>query len=212
MTTAINHMLSAYLSNSPDSCMELLRQCHSIGKSLNHPGQRFNKAKLIDKKYAMVFPYLKYVDEIGYDWMFCGHRVSGKSQQSIFQKREQKTSSITITNKQNGAKQNKNENKQTFDYIILTQSSAPYAIAVASYEDIKKYFLQYGDKVAVSIPYEHLDFIVHPSENIDFLDEPIYDYGKLMDAAIDDVLRRASYFQSMLAKGIIQPKESCAVC
>ena len=182
----ITNLLSAYLSNSPNSCHELLRQCHNIGASLNDSGHRFMKAKLIDKKYSKVFPYLKYVDAVGYDWKFCKERVSGKSQQKMFQKRTNKTNAVTIANKLGKTY----VMEKMFDYIILTQTSAPYAIAVASYESICEYFEHSGDKITASIPHDKLDFIVHPSEGIDFSGEPTYDYGKLMDTILDRMLER----------------------
>ena len=189
----ISSLLSAYLANSPNSCMELLRQCHNIGTSLNDSGHRFMKAKLIDKKYSKVFPYLKYVDAIGYDWTFCNQRISGKSQQKMFQKRGDKTNSITIANKLG----NTYIAEKMFDYILLTQTSAPYAIAVASYDNICGYFQTSGDKIAAIIPNKYLDFIVHPSEGIDFAGEETYDYGKLLNTLLDQ----------MLEKGILKKNE-----
>ena len=182
----VSNLLSAYLTNSPKSCHELLQQCHNIGASLNDSGHRFMKAKLIDKKYAKVFPYLEYVDEVGYDWTFCKERVSGKSQQKMFQKRTGKTNTVTIANKLGKTY----TMEKMFDYIILTQTSAPYAIAVGSYDNICKYFEYSGDKITASIPHEKLDFIVHPSEGLDFQDEPTYDYGRLMDTIMDRMLER----------------------
>ena len=182
----VSNLLSAYLTNSPKSCHELLQQCHNIGASLNDSGHRFMKAKLIDKKYAKVFPYLEYVDEVGYDWTFCKERVSGKSQQKMFQKRTGKTNTVTIANKLGKTY----TIEKMFDYIILTQTSAPYAIAVGSYDNICKYFEHSGDKITASIPHEKLDFIVHPSEGLDFQDEPTYDYGRLMDTIMDRMLER----------------------
>jgi len=187
------NLLSAYLTHSPNSCMELLRQCHNIGASLNDSGHRFMKARLIDKKYSKVFPYLKYVDAVGYDWTFCNQRISGKSQQKMFQKRAGRTNVVTIANKLGHTY----IEEKMFDYIILTQTSAPYAIAVASYDDICRYFEHTGDKITASIPHEHLDFIVHPSEGIDFAGEETYDYGRLMDTLLDQ----------MLEKGILKPTE-----
>ena len=182
----VSNLLSAYLTNSPNSCHELLKQCHNIGASLNDSGHRFMKAKLIDKKYSKVFPYLEYVDEIGYDWTFCKERVSGKSQQKMFQKRTGKTNAITIANKLG-----KNYTmEKMFDYIILTQTSAPYSIAVGSYENIYQYFEHSGDKITASIPHEKLDFIVNPLEGIDFPEEATYDYGRLMDTILDRMLER----------------------
>jgi hypothetical protein len=182
----VSNLLSAYLTNSPNSCHELLKQCHNIGASLNDSGHRFMKAKLIDKKYSKVFPYLEYVDEVGYDWTFCKQRVSGKSQQKMFQKRTGKTNAITIANKLG-----KNYTmEKMFDYIILTQTSAPYSIAVGSYENIYQYFEHSGDKITASIPHEKLDFIVNPSEGIDFPEEATYDYGRLMDTILDRMLER----------------------
>lgn len=182
----VNNLLSAYLTNSPNSCHELLKQCHNIGASLNDSGHRFMKAKLIDKKYSKVFPYLEYVDEIGYDWIFCKDRVSGKSQQKMFQKRTGKTNAITIANKLG-----KNYNiEKMFDYIILTQTSAPYSIAVGMYENIYEYFQHTGDKIIASVPHNKLDFIIHPSEGIDFPEESTYDYGRLMDTILDRMLER----------------------
>lgn len=72
----------------------------------------------------------------------------------------------------------------------LPQTSAPYAIAVGSYDNICKYFEHSGDKITASIPHEKLDFIVHPSEGLDFQDEPTYDYGRLMDTIMDRMLER----------------------
>ena len=182
----VSNLLSAYLTNSPNSCHELLKQCHNIGASLNDSGHRFMKAKLIDKKYSKVFPYLEYVDEVGYDWTFCKQRVSGKSQQKMFQKRTGKTNAITIANKLG-----KNYTmEKMFDYIILTQTSAPYSIAVGSYENIYQYFEHSGDKITASIPHEKLDFIINPSEGIDFPEEATYDYGRLMDTILDRMLER----------------------
>lgn len=182
----VSNLLSAYLTNSPKSCHELLQQCHNIGASLNDSGHRFMKAKLIDKKYAKVFPYLEYVDEVGYDWTFCKERVSGKSQQKMFQKRTGKTNAVTIANKLG-----KNYNiEKMFDYIILTQTSAPYSIAVGSYNNICKYFEHSGDKITASIPHDTLDFIIHPSECIDFPEDATYDYGRLMDTILDRMLER----------------------
>ena len=182
----VSNLLSAYLTNSPNSCHELLKQCHNIGASLNDSGHRFMKAKLIDKKYSKVFPYLEYVDEVGYDWTFCKQRVSGKSQQKMFQKRTGKTNAITIANKLG-----KNYTmEKMFDYIILTQTSAPYSIAVGSYENIYQYYEHSGDKITASIPHEKLDFIINPSEGIDFPEEATYDYGRLMDTILDRMLER----------------------
>lgn len=184
MEKTVHNLLSAYLSCSPNSCYELLKQCHSIGASLNGSSHRFYKAKLIDKKYSRVFPYLKYVDAVGYDWTFCNYRVSGKSQQKMFQTRANKTNCITIANKLG-----KNYcAEKMFDYIILTQTSAPYSIAVAAYDNIYGYFEYTGDKITASIPYKHLDFIISPCDKISFDKEPIFDYGKFMDGILDKML------------------------
>ena len=191
MNKKITNLLSAYLSNSPNSCLDLLKQCHSIGASLNGTSHRFYKAKLIDKKYSRVFPYLKYVDAVGYDWMFCQYRVSGKSQQKMFQSRVKYTNTITIANKLG----NSYVAEKMFDYIILTQTSAPYCIAVASYDNIYEYFQHSGDKITVSIPYRYLDFIISPNDNISFDGEPTFDYGQFMDKVLDQ----------MLDSGILRP-------
>ena len=58
------------------------------------------------------------------------------------------------------------------------------------YDNICKYFEHSGDKITASIPHEKLDFIVHPSEGLDFQDEPTYDYGRLMDTIMDRMLER----------------------
>lgn len=184
MQKTISNLLSAYLANSPKSCIELLRHCHSIGDSLNDAGHRFYKAKLIDKKYSRVFPYLKYVDAIGYDWVFCGYKISGKSQQKMFRNRTDKTSEITIANKQ-GKEYKK---IRLFDYMILTQTTEPYSIAIANYDSIHQYFQYNQDKIVARIPYSDLDFIIHPLEKISFANEAIFDYGRFMDRLLDEML------------------------
>ena len=193
MQKTISSLLSAYLANSPNGCIELLRHCNSIGNSLNDAGHRFYKAKLIDKKYSRIFPYLKYVDAVGYDWIFCGYKVSGKSQQKMFRNRTDRTSEITIANKQ-GKEYKKN---RLFDYIILTQTCAPYSIAVANYDNISGYFKYNQDKITARIPYSDLDFIIHPEENIYFSEDEVFDYGKFMDKVLDQ----------MLDEGILTKKE-----
>ena len=198
----ITSLLSAYLVNSPKGCMEILQQCHNIGTSLNDRGHRFYKAKLIDKKYSRIFPYLKYVDELGYDWMFCGNRVSSKSQKIMFGSRVANTYAITLVNKRTGeGKDCDYLSNRFFDYIVLTQTSAPYAIAVANYDLIRPYFKEKSDCISVMIPYDKLDFIIHPSENIRFTDSPTVDYGKIMDRLLDQ----------MLDNGILKPSQQYVV-
>ena len=203
MNKTVTSLLSAYLANSPNSCLEILQQCHNIGSSLNDRGHRFYKAKLIDKKYSRVFPYLKYVDELGYDWTFCGSRVSSKSQKTMFATRVNNTYAVTLVNKRGGKMTTNNDylSNKFFDYLVLTQTAAPYSIAIADYDKIRPYFIEKNDCISVMIPYNALDFIVHPAENVRFDHCPTVDYGKIMDRLLDQ----------MLDGGILKPTQQCVL-
>ena len=185
MRTITPLKLSKYLSSNLEDCTHALKQCHSIGKSLNTPTKRWLKAELIDKSYSFAFNQLDYVDEVGYDWTYRNRRVSGKSMASMFGKRNKLTREVLISNSYGASYEDVPE---MFDDIILTQSAAPYSIAVASFEDVKKYMWCCEDGIKMQAPFEALDFIVHPDEGIDFEGMPVIDYNKKIDNAVDEML------------------------
>tara|TARA_B110000211_G_C14056273_1_gene543511 strand:+ start:42 stop:635 length:594 start_codon:yes stop_codon:yes gene_type:complete len=182
--TPLKPRLINYLSNSLEDCRHVLRQCHSIGKSLNSPTRRWLKAELIDRSYSLAFNQLDYVDEKGYDWMYGKSRISGKSQAKMFGKRNEWTGQVKISNKYGDSCCN----EQMFDQIILTQSAAPFSIAVAQYSHVEEYFQYNDDGIVMQAPFDMLDFIVHPDEGIDFKGLPITDYSKQIDNMIDGML------------------------
>jgi hypothetical protein len=176
--------LAQYLSGRPEDCLHVLKQCHSVGKSLNSPTKRWLKAELIDRAYSLAFNDLIYQDEVGYDWSYKGLRVSGKSQAKMFGQRMEATYNVKISNTI-GKSQKRG---QMFDNIILTQSAAPFSIAVAKYSDVKDYFTYVEDGIVMKAPYYALDFVIHPDEGIDFDDDSVFDYGKQFNKVIDDML------------------------
>lgn len=153
-----------YLSNNRNGCLNLLRFSSTIGNSLNSRCDRFLKAEIIDTAYSRVFPRLKYVDEIGYDFTFFHWKVSQKSQSKVFRKRSRKTNKITIANIHNAS----DISYRMFDYIIITQTAQPFSIAVADYDVVGRFMKNERDSISAEIPFSHLQFIVHPDENISF--------------------------------------------
>ena len=131
---------------------------------MNSRCDRFLKAEIIDTAYSRVFPRLKYVDEIGYDFTFFHWKVSQKSQSKVFRKRSRKTNKITIANIHNAS----DISYRMFDYIIITQTAQPFSIAVADYDVVGRFMKNERDSISAEIPFSHLQFIVHPDENISF--------------------------------------------
>ena len=185
MRTVKSLSLSRYLSSSRLDCIHVLRQCHSIGKSLNDPTRRWLKAELIDKTYSMCFDKLIYKDEKGYDWTYRDQRVSGKSQARMFQRRNETTAEVKISNTMGG---DSYDSYQMFDYIILTQTLAPFSIAVAKYEHVEHYFTHTNDGIKMKAPFHMLDFIIHPDEGVDFEDVDAIDYAGQVNKLIDEML------------------------
>ena len=156
--------LAYYLKNNRDDCLQVLRISNNIGNSLNSRCDRFFKAEIIDQAYSRVLPRLKYVDEIGYDFTFFHWKVSQKSQASVFKRRSQKTNKITISNLYNSD----DIKYKIFDYIIITQTSRPFSIAVAEYGIVSPFLKRERDSISAEIPFSCLDFIIHPDEDIYF--------------------------------------------
>lgn len=153
-----------YLSNNRSGCLDLLRFASTIGNSLNSRCDRFLKAEIIDTAYSRIFPRLKYVDEIGYDFTFFDWKISQKSQGNVFRKRLKKTNKITISNIHNEY----DISYRIFDYIIITQTAHPFSIAIADYNLINQFMKKERDSISAVIPFSHLQFIIHPDENISF--------------------------------------------
>ena len=153
-----------YLTNNRKGCLDLLRLSNTIGNSLNSRCDRFLKAEIIDTAYSRIFPRLKYVDEIGYDFTFFDWKVSQKSQSGVFKKRAQKTNKITVSNIHQGC----DISYKIFDYIIITQTARPFSIAVAEYDVVSRFMKNERDSITAEIPFSHLQFVVHPNEDIGF--------------------------------------------
>lgn len=173
-----------YLNSNRDGCLSVLRASNAIGKSLNSRCDRFFKAEIIDTAYSKVFPRLKYVDEIGYDFTFFNWRISQKSQERAFKKTINKTNGITIANIFGKGK----KKEQIFDSIMITQTARPFSIAVASYEDISHCMRNERDSVIAEIPFECLQFIIHPKEDVYFDDSISIDFKAYKNEMISKML------------------------
>jgi len=152
-----------YLSNNRKGCLDLLRLSSTIGNSLNSRCDRFLKAEIIDTAYSRIFPRLKYVDEIGYDFTFFDWKVSQKSQSYAFKSKVGRTNKITMSNT-NGS----DISYKIFDYIIITQTAYPFSIAVAEYNVVSRFMKKERDSITAEIPFSHLQFVIHPNEGVSF--------------------------------------------
>ena len=173
-----------YLESNRSGCLDVLRLAHNIGNSLNSRCDRFLKAEIIDTSYSRIFPRLKYVDEIGYDFTFFHWKVSQKSQSNVFRRRTQKTNKITISNIHNQS----DIRYQMFDHIIITQTARPFSIAIASYEGISRFMRKERDSVSAEIPFCNLEFIIHPDEDIYFETNTPIDFKQYKNEMINKML------------------------
>ena len=105
----------------------------------------------------------------------------------MFGKRNKLTREVLISNSYGASYEDVPE---MFDDIILTQSAAPYSIAVARFEDVKEYMWCCEDGIKMQAPFKALDFIVHPDEGIDFEGMPVIDYNKKIDNKVSDIWRK----------------------
>lgn len=186
-----------YLNSNRDGCLDVLRISNSIGKSLNSRCDRFFKAEIIDTSYSRVFPRLKYVDEIGYDFTFFNWKVSQKSQERVFKKRVNKTNKITIANIHGTG----NKKYRIFDYIIITQTARPFSIAVAAYDVVREFMRNERDGIAAEIPFDALQFVIHPKEDIYF--------GNSVE--IDFKAHKNEMITKMLDMGLLTPANKVLV-
>jgi|688.fasta_scaffold829392_1 hypothetical protein len=189
--------LDYYLQSNKQSCLDLLRLAHNVGDSLNSRCDRFLKAEIIDTAYSRLFPRLKYVDEIGYDFTFFHWKVSQKSQAYVFKNRTKRTNKITISNLHNTSE----IEYRIFDYLIITQTARPFSIALADYDVIAENLKKERDSISAEIPYDKLNFIVHPSEDIYFVDTTPINFKKYKNDMID----------KMLSMGLLSRTESVGV-
>jgi len=173
-----------YLQSNRNGCLDVLRLAHNIGNSLNSRCDRFLKAEIIDTSYSKIFPRLKYVDEIGYDFTFFHWKVSQKSQGNVFRKRTQKTNKITISNIHN-----KSDIKyKMFDYIIITQTARPFSIAIATYDGVSRFMKKERDCISAEIPFCNMEFIIHPDEDIHFTTTSPIDFKRYKNEMINKML------------------------
>ena len=173
-----------YLESNREGCLDVLRLAHNIGNSLNSRCDRFLKAEIIDTSYSRIFPRLKYVDQIGYDFTFFHWKVSQKSQGNVFRKRMQKTNKITISNLHNSS----SISYRIFDYIIITQTSRPFSVAVAEYGGISQFLKKERDSISAEIPFANLEFVVHPNEDIYFENNDCIDFKAYKNEMIRKML------------------------
>jgi hypothetical protein len=189
--------LDYYLQSNKQSCLDLLRLAHNVGDSLNSRCDRFLKAEIIDTAYSRLFPRLKYVDEIGYDFTFFHWKVSQKSQAYVFKNRTKRTNKITISNLHNTSE----IEYRIFDYLIITQTARPFSIALADYDVILENLKKERDSISAEIPYDKLNFIVHPNEDIYFVDTTPINFKKYKNDMIN----------KMLSMGLLSRTESVGV-
>tara|TARA_Y100000310_G_scaffold170648_1_gene170814 strand:+ start:953 stop:1459 length:507 start_codon:yes stop_codon:yes gene_type:complete len=99
---------------------------------------------------------MKYVNDNGNDFVLeDGTRIELKTKKSVFLKKIQKTSNITIMNTRGGAERGK-----TFDFLLLIQTEKPYRVAYIDWESLQEHITYIEDAcVAKSIPYNKLSFI-----------------------------------------------------
>lgn len=173
-----------YLSNNRSGCLDLLRLSSTIGNSLNSRCDRFLKAEIIDTAYSRLFPWLKYVDEIGYDFTFFDRTVSQKSQSYAFKSRVGKTNKITLSNVRGS-----DISYKIFDYVIITQTARPFSIAVADYGVISRFMKNERDSITAEIPFSHLQFVIHPNEDVSFGDSCL-DFKAYKNEMINRMLDR----------------------
>ena len=176
--------LAYYLESNREGCLEILRLAHNIGNSLNSRCDRFLKAEIIDTSYSRIFPRLKYVDEIGYDFTFFHWKVSQKSQGKVFRRRMQKTNKITISNIHNAS----DIRYKMFDYIIITQTARPFSMAVATYDGVKGFMRKERDCISAEIPFCSLEFIIRPDEDISFDSDVTINFKQYKNDMINKML------------------------
>jgi hypothetical protein len=153
-----------YLKENRHSCLELLKVCSIMGDSLNSRSDRHDKSAIMELTYADCLPEIKYKDEIGYDLIFRGWRISSKGQQQSFLPTKSITKEIAVYNTRN--KDVNHERAKDFDLMLVTQTKEPLSIALATYEAAMKRKYTTTDQIKTRIHYGDLTFVIHPNDNI----------------------------------------------
>jgi hypothetical protein len=177
--------LADYLEKNRTDCLNVLKVCANIGKDFNSRSDRFIKSEIMDITYAKLSE-IEYVDEVGYDLLFDGYRISSKGQESVFCKKKPMTRDIALTN----TRDDKKNREKDFDLLIITQTKPPMAIAICTYEACLKNKKVTSDQIKTRIEYDDLKFIIHPSESILF-EKDKTDLKRYKRAFINLIIRKS---------------------
>jgi len=161
--------LIRHMCHNKQPCLNALQVAGRLNPYLNKQTDRMFKSKVVDQTYAEEFG-MSYKDKKGYDLLFrdCW-RISHKAQKTAFCKTKKRTREIALVNTQ--SKHLKANRNQDFDFLLITQTSAPLSIALCTYEAAMKNSWFTSDQIKTRIDYENLVFIVDPNEKIEFSDK-----------------------------------------
>ena len=126
-------------------------------KNGDAPTVRMIKSDIISKMLEAYSDDLVYVNDMGNDFLLRGDiRIELKTKKNLFLTTKQRTSEIIVMNTRGGAI----DREQTFDYLLLIQTEAPFRVAYISWEDLQPYLRHTEDAcVSSGISYSDLVFV-----------------------------------------------------
>lgn len=123
----------------------------------------FSDTDIRDRLFAHMFGGI-YTGKstIGYDIILNGYKVSMKSSKEMFQKTRNKTNLIEYQ-----SNRGKTIKPREWDWLVLVQTLTPLAMAVIDRKTFDNFIVikENGGTNTIQPSFEHLNFIVSPSEN-----------------------------------------------
>jgi len=143
-----------------DSLKEFLEVTSRLtcAKNLNKPTRRFVKSEIMDDKLSEILE-IDYVDEVAYDAIWNGKKISIKTEQKAFQPRSRTTSQLAIANLAGENSIHKSHNVE-FDYLLII-STVQKGMALAERKDVE--MILSGSQLKAQIPFDKMKFIVEPN-------------------------------------------------
>ena len=129
----------------------------TCAKNLNKPTRRFVKSEIMDDKLSEILE-IDYVDEVAYDAVWNGKKISIKTEQKAFQPKTRTTSQLAMANLAGANSESKIANVE-FDYLLII-STIQKGIALAEKKDVEMKLS--GSQLKTQISFEKLKFIIEP--------------------------------------------------
>jgi len=129
----------------------------TCAKNLNKPTRRFVKSEIMDDKLSEILE-IDYVDEVAYDAIWNGKKISIKTEQKAFQPKTRTTSQLAMANLAGANSEAKIANVE-FDYLLII-STIQKGIALAERKDVEMQLS--GSQLKAQISFDKLKFIIEP--------------------------------------------------